>query len=60
MKSNDGYVLLKSLLTAAIVLICAASLYTALAMSLRQSGHLGSRLYGELLFRNDKMMERIK
>jgi multisubunit Na+/H+ antiporter MnhG subunit len=59
-KENNGFVLLKSLLTIAVILICAAVFYAALATAAKQSGNLGSRIFKELSFRREKIMERIR
>jgi len=60
MKRNSGFVLLKSLLTIAGILICVAAFYAALAIALRQSSHLGNQLGEELFFRRGKIMERVR
>lgn len=60
MKKNEGYVLLRSLLTIAVILICAVAFYAALAVVVKQSGQLGSRMNEEFSFRYEKIMERIR
>jgi hypothetical protein len=60
MKKNEGYILLKSLLTMAVVIICVAALYTTLATAVRQSWHLKKHILEELSFRTEKIMERVK
>ena len=59
-KKNEGFVLLRSLLTMAVILICTAVFYTALAAAAKQNGHLENRLGNELLFRREKVMERLR
>ncbi|MCL1812620.1 MAG: hypothetical protein FWG29_03770 [Treponema sp.] len=60
MKKNDGFVLFKSLLTIAIVLVCTAAFYAVLAATVRQSRYLGNRIEEDFSFRREKIMERIK
>ena len=60
MKKDEGYVLLKSLLTIAVILVCAAAFYVTLAAAVRQSGNLEKRLVDELSYRREKIMERVK
>ena len=60
MKKNEGYVLLRSLITIAVILVCAAAFYAALAVAMRQSGHLGNRMKEDFSFRREKIIERIK
>ena len=59
-KPNEGYVLLKSLITIAVILICTAVFYSALAAAAKQNGHLGVRLGEELAFRRGKIVERLR
>ena len=59
-KDNEGFTLLRSLLTIAVILLCVAVFYTALAAAVRQNGHLGRRLGEELSFRREKIMERLR
>ena len=60
MKASDGFVLLRSLLTMALILICVAAFFAILAAAMRQSGHLGTRLNEEIILRSEKTMERIR
>jgi len=60
MKVNEGFALLRSLLTMAGILICIAAFYTALAIGVRQSGHLENRLREELSLRRGKIIERVR
>lgn len=60
MKNDDGFVLLRSLLSIAVVLLCAAALYASLAAVLRQNSHLEKRLGEELSVRKAAIMERVK
>lgn len=60
MKNEDGYVLLRSLITAAVILICVAAFFFTLAMAERQSGHLERRIEEEMSFRKSKITERLK
>jgi hypothetical protein len=60
MKGNEGFVLLRSLLTMAGILICVAAFYAALAIAVRQNGHLETQLGEELSFRRGKIMERVR
>ena len=60
MKGDDGYTLINSLLTLALILICIAAFFALLAVSVRQSGHIGTRIEKEMLFRNEKTMEQLK
>jgi hypothetical protein len=59
-KENNGFVLLKSLLTIAVLLICVAAFYASLATAVKQSGYFEKRLLNELSLRKEKIMGRIK
>ena len=59
MRKNDGYVLLQSLMTLAVIIICIAAFYTLLAVAAKQSRHLGNRLGEELSYRRERAMERL-
>jgi len=59
MRKNDGYVLLQSLLTLAVIVICIAAFYIVLAVAAKQNRHLGNRLGEELSYRREKVMERL-
>jgi type II secretory pathway pseudopilin PulG len=60
MIKNEGFALLRSLLTMAVVLICAAAFFAALAGIVRQSGQLGERLEEEMASRRSVIMERLR
>ena len=60
LKKEDGFILLRSLLTIAGILICIAAFYTALAIAVRQNGHLGNQIEEELFFRRNTVLERVK
>ena len=60
MKRDEGFILLRSLLTIAGILICVAAFYTALAIAVRQNGHLGNQLEKELSFRTNTILEHVK
>ena len=60
MKKEDGFVLLRSLITMAAILICAVAFYTSLAGAIRQSSHLGNVLLEEFEFRKTTMLERTR
>jgi len=59
-KGSEGFVLLKSLLTVAVVLVCIAAFLAVLAAAVRQSGHIRYRLEQELVSRNEKTIERLR
>ena len=57
---TDGFVFLKSLITLAVTLACIAGFVMALAIMVRQSGHLGNRITEEFALRNNRVQERLK
>jgi type II secretory pathway component PulJ len=60
MKREDGFVLLRSLLNIAVVLVCTAALFAVLGAALRQNNHLVKRLNEEFLLRKEAIMERVQ
>ena len=60
MKNNEGYVLLKSLLTMAVILVCTAVLFYVFAVSAKHSRNTGTRLEEELSYRKTIIMDQLK
>ena len=60
MKKNEGYILLRSLLSIAVILVCSAVFFATLAVAIRQSGHLESRMNEDFSFRREKILQRLK
>ena len=57
---SDGFALLRSLITLAVLLTCIAGFLAALAAAAKHNGHLETRIKEEFLRRNEKTMERLK
>jgi hypothetical protein len=57
---DGGFVLLRSLISMAAVLLCTAALCAALAAALKGEAHLESRMRDEIEYRNLRVMERMR